>query len=170
MFFAPSAGSWIPLITSSYVTSWSVTQASVCDAAPQTNPAFLIASCTAFFTGIPSGASSPLKGRSAPSLTIPTTCFPPRGPTVQPAMVRAASNGQTDALDAEVGPLNVRTFEQGLGRPLLDDPTRLEDVSAVCHLQRLGRILFDQEDRGALLVDIPNHVEDRIHEDGGQTQ
>src|SRR5438094_604848 len=53
-------------------------------AAPQTTPAWSMASAIAFLTGRPSGASSPLSGKSAPSFTVPTTCCAPSPPRVQP--------------------------------------------------------------------------------------
>src|SRR5256886_8589280 len=86
-----------------------------------------------------------------------------------PASPRAQRRGcvaSKSAADPQVCPLDVGTFEQRLGRPLFDDPTRLKNVSAVCHLQRLGRILLDQQDRRSLLVDVANDLENGVNQDG----
>src|SRR6266480_6016209 len=73
-------------------------------------------------------------------------------------------------LDSEVRPLHIGALEQGLRGPFLHDPPRLEDVAAVRHLQRPRRVLLDEEDRGALLVDLHDYLEDRVDQDRRQTQ
>src|SRR5260370_8455268 len=61
---------------------------------PHTRPACLMASSMAFFAGSPSGASSPLSGRSTPSLITPMECtgVPPM---VQPAKAIAVMTRTT---------------------------------------------------------------------------
>src|SRR6476659_5541479 len=57
---------------------------------------------------------------------------------------------------AEVGRLDrVVTRQLGAG-PRPDDLPGLQDVGGVGTLERLGGVLLDQQDRGALLVDLPD--------------
>src|SRR5438874_130715 len=73
-------------------------------------------------------------------------------------------------LDSEVRPLHIGALKQGLRGPFLYDPPRLEDVAAVRHLQRPRRVLLDEEDRGALPVDLSDYLEDRVDQDRRQAQ
>src|SRR5881628_795791 len=45
-----------------------------------------------------------------------------------------------------------------------DDAARLEAVAAVRHLEGHVGVLLDEQDRGALLVDLPDRAKDRGHE------
>jgi hypothetical protein len=57
-----------------------------------------------------------------------------------------------------------------LARPLLDDDTRLQHVPPIRDFERLGRVLLDQEHRGALGVDLAHDAEDRLLQDRRQAQ
>src|SRR5207302_1747429 len=77
----------------------------------------------------------------------------------------AAESRKARSLDAEVGALDVGRAEQLLARSGLDDRTGLEDIRAVRDLERLRRVLLDEEDRDALRVDLTDDLEDGLDED-----
>src|SRR5689334_10027400 len=62
--------------------------------------------------------------------------------------------------DAEVGVLDRRVVQELGAGAFLDDPAGLQNVRPVCAGKRLLSVLFDQEDRRALLVDLDDDVED----------
>src|ERR1700731_1037321 len=76
-FLAPWATSWTPLTASSSGNDASVKHASVWLEAPQTFPASLTASLAAFWGGRASEGSTPLTGRSMPTLMVPLILWPP---------------------------------------------------------------------------------------------
>src|SRR5713101_6338733 len=106
----------------------------------------------AFLTGMPSGASSPLRGRSAPSLITPMVRGGPPPTIVQPARLKTTRVRQESARrfiaplpgsigsDPQIGALNVWTLEQVLGCPFLDDPPCFQDVASGGDPERLQRV------------------------------
>src|SRR5207245_2771427 len=74
----------------------------------------------------------------------------PRAPARWP---RAESRNRR-ALDAEVGALHVGRVEELLAGPGLHDGAGLQDIRAVRDLERLVRVLLDEEDGDALRVDL----------------
>src|SRR5258708_4641619 len=79
--------------------------------------------------------------------------------------VTRVSLGKRRSLDAEVRALDVGRAEQLLAGAGLHDRPGLEHIAAVGDLERLRRVLLDQEDGDALRVDLAHDLEDRLDED-----
>src|SRR6266576_1278305 len=94
-----------------------------------------------------------------------------REPIWFPLIARSASpTGLRVRLHAQVGFLDLFGREELATRALLDHDPRLEHVAAVRDLERFMRVLLDQQDRGALRVDLADDREDRLDEDRRQTE
>src|SRR5581483_2143285 len=70
---------------------------------------------------------------------------------------------------AEVRLADVLVLAERLGIVREGDRAGLEDVAAVGDLERHQRVLLDEQDRGALLVDLDHDLEDLLDEDRRQT-
>src|SRR2546426_8718540 len=73
-------------------------------------------------------------------------------------------------LDSEIGLLDVGAFQQRRGGALFDDAAGFQHVASVRHRESFGRVLLDQQDSGALLIDVADDVEDLVDQDGGEAQ
>src|SRR3990172_4395410 len=68
----------------------------------------------------------------------------------------------------QVGPAALRVFLEIGGRAGEDDGAGLQHVAAMGDRERHGGVLLDQQNRGALAVDVSDRLEDLLHEHGGQ--
>src|SRR5438128_810754 len=71
---------------------------------------------------------------------------------------------------SQVGFSDLRRAEQFGSGALLHHRPRLQDVAVVCDSQSQVRVLLDQEDGHALLVDLLDDAEDRLHDGGREAQ
>src|SRR5687767_938463 len=69
---------------------------------------------------------------------------------------------------AEIRLSGLGVLEEVLGRVGQDHLAGLDDVAPVGDLQRHVRVLLDEEDRGALLVDLRDRLEDLFDQDRSQ--
>src|SRR5262245_12072352 len=94
----------------------------------------------------------------------PDRCHPrsDRGGSAHPAAPGWASG------DTEVGVLNRRIPEQFGTGSALDDTAGFQHICAMCPRQRLLCVLFDDQDRGPLLVDFRDDREDLLDQDRRQ--
>src|SRR6266550_3414061 len=94
-----------------------------------------------------------------------------REPIWFPLIARSASpTGLRVRLHAQVGFLDLFGCEELATRALLDHNPRLEHVAAMRDLERFMRVLLDQQDRGALRVDLADDGEDRLDEDRRESE
>src|SRR5260221_1259914 len=98
-------------------------------------------------------------------MSVSTTRSTSFGTASASEAVTRVSLGRRRQLDAEVGAREGGRAEQLLAGAGLHDRAGLEDVRAVCDLERLRRVLLDEEDRDALRVDLADDLEVRLDED-----
>src|SRR3954469_1529527 len=106
----------------------------------------------------PSRALTPAKLRDSPSTTSRSASDAVSDP------VSRMGNSSFRRHDTEVEGHDVRVGAQVRGGARLDDPAALEDVAVLGDRQRHGGVLLDEQDRGALTVDVEDDVADRLHD------
>src|SRR2546421_7601243 len=122
-------------------------------------------------------APAPIAGvpARAPTVMLASTGLVGAGAEVPHAAKSSAARanpvrGAAVPLDSEICLLDVGAFQQRRGGSFLDDAAGFEHVASVRHRQCLGRVLLDQQDGGALLIDVADDVEDLVDQDGGEAQ
>src|SRR6266446_2403798 len=100
------------------------------------------------------------------------------GPTLPARMACASSNIEVNVSSsmrglpshAEVRALHVLVVEEVAAGSGEHDAAVLEHVAAPGQGQRLAGVLLDQQDRGALVVDLADDPEDLLHDPRGQLE
>src|ERR1019366_2458067 len=119
----------------------------------------------------PMRADTPIRTGVTVSLsTRMSTVWPATAPSTRITGSGCAGRAGETSSHAEIGALDVSRGEQLGGRPRQGDRARLEDVGASGRVKGDQGVLLDQQDGRALAVDLPDHVEDGVDEDRGQTQ
>src|SRR6478609_596435 len=113
----------------------------------------------------------PITEKSSPSRTENVTPSRARTPAKLSVMPSTSSRSRaTSAMlaspfrrgDAQVERHDLVVVAQVRGRAVLDDATTLQDVAVLRDRQRHGGVLLDQQDRGALAVDVEDDVADGL--------
>src|SRR5262249_11695117 len=118
-----------------------------------------------------SSTRSPSRNTARPSRRAARYSAPLRIDTFSSLGDPDATGGRArSAGGAEVSALHGLAAQQLGGRPLEHDLTRLEDIAAVGHLQRLLGVLLDEQDGDAVGLEPADDAEDLLHEQRGQPE